>query len=358
MRPRRLAGLLLVAGLSRTVTAHADERPREPPLAHYYFRLDYRVAPDLRGCLSRADVRELLSGQLDYDAIHQDDGPGEIVLDLSRQGGKVQARMAVDGAGEHWEATIEKASTCEDITLDALVNINAAVTVLILIPLQKKPPVPAQPEAVPPSPPPPASPPPLCAPAAEPTPLPPPPAPPPVLPEPLRVELGLSSVFSAGTAPVVTGGVGWLLGVRRRWFSAAVEGRMLFAPSAEIEGYGTRDKYTFVFAAGSVSGCFHPWGAWAFACIRGEVGALSGILNNSPDTLTSSRLLLGGVGLRLGGERILTRGLALRAYAEVLAVPLSGTLALETNGRLSVLWLRAVESGSIGIGPVLYFERP
>src|SRR5512132_1554787 len=176
MRSRRLAGLLLLAGLSGTVAAKAEERPREPPLAHYHFRLDYRVAPDLRGCLSRGDVRELLSGQLDYDAIHQDAGPGEIVLDLSRQGGKVQARMAVDGAGEHWEATIEKASTCEDITLDALVNINAAVTVLILIPLQKKPPVPAQPEVMPIAPPP--APPPPCAPAAAPAALPPPPAPP------------------------------------------------------------------------------------------------------------------------------------------------------------------------------------
>ncbi|MFS8068113.1 MAG: coiled-coil domain-containing protein [Byssovorax sp.] len=64
--------------------AHADEPHSQPPLAHYYFRLDYRVAPGLRGCLSRADVRELLAGQLDYDAIHQDEGPGQIVLDLSR----------------------------------------------------------------------------------------------------------------------------------------------------------------------------------------------------------------------------------------------------------------------------------
>jgi hypothetical protein len=355
MRPRRLAGLLLLAGLSRTVAAHADEPPHQPPLAHYYFRLDYRVAPGLRGCLSRPDVRELLSGQLDYDAIRQDDGPGEIVIELSRQDGKVQARMAVDGAGEHWEATIEKASTCEDITLDALVNINAAVTMLILIPLQKKPPVPAQPEAMPISPPP--APPPPCAPATEPAPLPPPPAPP-VLFEPLRVQLGLMSVFSAGIAPVVTGGVGWLLGVRRHWFSAAVEGRVLFAGAAEIEGDRTRNKYDFVFGAASLSGCVHPWGAWAFACIRGEVGALSSNLNKSPDRLTSSRVLFGGVGLRLGGEHILTRGLALRAYAEVLAAPLSGSLALEYNRQLSVLWSGAVVAGSIGIGPVLYFEGP
>ncbi len=352
MRPRRLASFLLLAGLSDTVAAHAEERPRQPPLAHYYFRLDYRVAPGLRGCLSRPDVRELLSGQLDYDAIRQDDGPGQIVIDLSGQGGKVQARMAVDGAGEHWEATIEKASTCEDVTLDALVNLNAAVTTLILVPLQKRPPASVQPEAMPISPTP-ASPPP-CAPATEPAPLPPPPAPP-ALPAPRRVQLGLSSVFSAGTAPVVTGGVGWLLGARWPWFSAAVEGRVLFAPSAVIEGYDTRDTYSFVFAAGSLAGCFHPWGEWAFACLRGEVGALSSSLNNSSGRLTSSRLPVGGVGLRLGGERVLTRGLALRAYAEVLVETLSGSLVLESDRSVHVLWPGSLISGSIGVGPVLYF---
>ena len=353
MRQRRLTSFLLLAGLSGVGAAQAEERPRQAPLAHYYFRLDYRVAPGLRGCLSRPDVRELLSGQLDYDVIRQDDSPGQIVIDLSSQGGKVQARMAVDGAGEHWEATIEKASTCEDVTLDALVNLNAAVTMLILVPLQKRPPASVQPEAMPISPTP-ASPPP-CAPATEPAPLPPPPVPP-ALSAPPRVQLGLSSVFSAGTAPAITGGVGWLLGARWPWFSAAVEGRVLFAPSAEVEGDSTRSKYDFAFGAASLSGCIHPWGAWAFACIRGEVGALTSKLNNSPDRLTSSRLSFGAVGLRLGAEHILTRGLALRAYAEVLAAPFSGTFALETSERLSVLWPGAVVCGSIGIGPVLYFE--
>ncbi|MEO7593386.1 MAG: hypothetical protein ABI134_19390 [Byssovorax sp.] len=225
--------------MSGTVAAHADEPPSQPPLAHYYFRLDYRVAPGLRGCLSRADVRELLAGQLDYDAIHQDEGPGQIVLDLSRQGGKVQARMVVDGAGEHWEATIGKASTCEDITLDALVNLNAAVTMLILIPLQKKTPVPVEPKAkpAPPPPSPPAAPPP-CACTVEPPPLP----------------------------------------------------------------------------------------------------------------------VLGDVGLRLGGERMLTRALALRAYVEVMAQPLSGSVALENDNLVRVIWPGSVVSGSIGLGPVLYFD--
>jgi len=242
MRPCCLAVLLLLAGLSGTVAARADEPPGKRPLAHDYFRLDYRVAPGLRGCLSRPDLRELLAGQLDYDAIRQDDSPGQIVIDLSRQGGKIQARLVVDGAEKPWEATIDKASTCEDVTLDALVNINAAITMLILIPMQQKLSAPAPPEAppAPPLPPPPVAPPP-CACTVAPPPLPPPPAPR-ALPDPHCYELGLSAVFSAGTAPVVTGGVGGTVGLRWPQASVAAEGRVLFAPSAEIEGYGTRDN--------------------------------------------------------------------------------------------------------------------
>ena len=358
MRPRRLAPLLLLAGLSGTVAVRAEEPPVKPPPARYYFRLDYRVAPGLRGCLSRPDLRELLAGQLDYDAIRQDDSPGQIVIDLSRQGGKVQARLVVDGAGEHWETTIDKASTCEDVTLDALVNINAAVTVLILIPMQEKLSAPAPPEA-PPAPPPPPPPPPVapppCACTVAPPPLPPPPAPR-VLPAPFRYELGLSAVFSAGTAPVVTGGVGWTVGVRWPQVSAAAEGRVLFSPPVVIEGYGTRDNYNFVYAAGSVVGCFYPWSAWVSVCIRGELGTLSSSLNSPPGRLTGNLIPLAGIGLRLGGERLLTRGLALRAYAEVLAEAQTGSLSVEKEGGIVALWPGSVVSGSIGIGPVMYFE--
>jgi hypothetical protein len=350
MRPRRLAGFLLLAAVSCTSAAHADEPPPPPALARYYFRLDYRVAPGLRGCLSRADVRELLSGQLDYDAIRQDDGPGQIVLDLSRHGDNVQAKMIVDGAGEHWEATIEKASTCEDVTLDALVNLNAAVTMLILLPLQKKPPAPAQIKEVPQLPPAP----PPCARAAEPAVLSPPPAPP-VLPDPRRYQLGLSSVFSIGTAPVVTGGVGWLAGVRWHQVSAAVEGRVLFAPSAEIEGDPRRFKYNFVYAAASLSGCLYPWGAWAFACIRGEMGALRSNFNDAKGHFSPGVVHLIGVGARLGGERILLPGLALRAYVEILTETLSGSLAAGDKPSPRLLWSGSVVTGSVGLGPVLYF---
>ena len=155
---------------------------------------------------------------------------------------------------------------------------------------------------------------------------------------------------------MVIGGVGWLAGVRWPQISAAIEGRVLFAPAAEIEGYGTRDKYDFAFGAISVSGCLYPWGTWAFVCIKSEVGALLSNFNNSSGWLTTSRLGFVGAGLRLGGERVLTRGLALRAYAEVLAVPLSGSLGLESDGVVHTLWPGSVVSSSLGIGPVLYFD--
>jgi hypothetical protein len=351
--PRRLAGFVLLAGLSGTVGAHAEEAPLQRARARYYFRLNYRVAPGLHGCLSRPEVRELLAGQLDYDAIRQDDGPGQIGIDISRRDGKVQARLSVDGAGEHWEATLDKASTCEDVTLDALVTLNAAVTVLILIPMQEQLPVPA-PTKAPPAPP--AAPPP-CAPVVEPPSIPPPPVPR-ALPEPRRVELGLASIFAAGVAPVVTGGVGWTIGLRWPQASAAVEGRVLFAPSAEIDRADLRGSFQFVFAAASGSACFYPWAAWAFACARVEVGALSLGFSGPYGYITSSLPAFVGVGLRLGGDHVVRRGLALRAYVEVLAHPQSGNLLLVNKGDPSLLWPGSVVSGSIGFGPVVSFSGP
>ncbi|MFS8069315.1 MAG: hypothetical protein ACMG6S_23380, partial [Byssovorax sp.] len=134
--------------------------------------------------------------------------------------------------------------------------------------------------------------------------------------------------------------------------------RILLAPAAEIEsGSDLRHyKYSFVYAASSLSGCFHPWGAWAFACIRGEIGALSTSFNQPPTYFSPSHLVLGGVGFRLGGERLLTRKLALRAYVEVMAQPRSGSLVFDHPTTVRVAWPGSVVSGSIGFGPVLYFD--
>lgn len=347
MLPRILVAAFVAAGLSGSATGYAADAPGKRRPARYYFRLDYRIAVGLHGCPSEREVRDVLSGNLDYDAIRDDDGPGLLMLDLSRKGGKIQASIALDGAGEHWEATIAKADTCHEVVLDALVNLDAAVSDLILSPLQKKAEA-AEPKApVPPPAPTPVE--------LPPAPVVPPPAPVSPPPRPLY-QAGIASVFSAGTAPVVTGGVGWMLGVRWPEVSAAFEGRVTFAPSAEIDGYRKRDTYNFVFAAASVSVCVHPWAAWAFACARGEIGTLSFGLNNSPDYfITSNRVAFLGAGFRLGGEHVLMRGLALRVYAEVLAEPVSGSLALDDKEVFSVLWPGSVVSGSIGIGPVISF---
>lgn len=354
MVSRRLAAaVFLAAGLSHVDSARAEDAPPAciAPPPRYYFRLEYRVAPGLYKCPTRQDVIDVFSGQVDYNAIRDEDAPGQITIDLARKGDKIQARMVVDGAGKHWEATIAPPFSCEDTTISALTNIYAAVAVLILKPMKKAlpPPVPPPPCPVvpPPVPPPPC---PVAPEAAV-------PPPPPVVSGP-RFQLGVASVFAAGTAPVVTGGVGWLIGVRWPTVSLALEGRALFAPSATLDSYGVIDKSNYVFAAASVSACSHPWAAWAFACARAEVGSLSIGVNNPKGYVTSNHVAFFGVGLRVGGEHVVLQGLAMRLYAEILAEPVPGSLAIDSNGSPRAIWPGAVVSGSLGFGPVVTFGGP
>lgn len=204
----------------------------------------------------------------------------------------------------------------------------------------------------------------LLSPAPPPPPLPvevpPAPAPPPIALEPRPVyQAGIAAVFSAGTAPVVTGGFGWMLGLRWPVVSLALEGRVTFAPSAEITGYGVSNTYNFVSAALSISGCAHHlWATWAFACMRGEVGRLSGELVDSRDYNTSDKAFFVASAVRVGGEFVLRRGLALRVYADVLTEMASAGLMLEDKGSSRPLWAVPLVSGVIGIGPVISFDNP
>lgn len=175
---------------------------------------------------------------------------------------------------------------------------------------------------------------------------------PPALPERERprAQIGIVSTFSVGSAPVVVGGAMWLLGARWAGFSAALEGRALFAPSASLSGPRLQQGYRFVVAAVAASGCVHP--AWAFACFQLEWRSLA-IINPSididPDHL--SRL---GLGFRFGGERTLTRSVALRAFLEATFNPGAGNLRTRTP-HAPAIWHEPVISASLGFGPTLTF---
>jgi hypothetical protein len=166
-----------------------------------------------------------------------------------------------------------------------------------------------------------------------------------------RWQAGIASVFSIGVAPSVVGGVDWFFGVRWRSVSLALEGRALFAPVATIEHVTVSHGYnlSFITAGGAVYA--HP--AWFFVCARVEFGGLSvskSGIDNDPVSLNIFDL-----GFRLGGDRVLTPWLALRAYGELLISPLHDTLR-DTPSK-PIVWSQPRIAGSVGIGPVFTFSE-
>jgi hypothetical protein len=185
-----------------------------------------------------------------------------------------------------------------------------------------------------------------CPPAPEPMISPPSSVTPP--PDPSSYQVGLASVFSLGTAPVVVGGVGWFFGMRWRDISAALEGRALFAPSAEIGALSAR----FLFAAISLSPCIHY--AWAFACGRVEVGSLVAGETAAARTNNNHALSL-GAGMRFGGDLSISRAFALRPYLDILAEPIPARVFFP--GDEHALWSSPPLSASVGIAFVMSLQR-
>ena len=182
-----------------------------------------------------------------------------------------------------------------------------------------------------------------------------PPAPPaprraPVLPAQPRAQIGLVATFSLGSAPVVVGGATWHLGARWAGFSAALEGRALFAPSANLPGPRVQEGYRFLLAAVAASGCVHP--TWAFACFQMEWRSLA--ISNARIDIDPDHLSRLGLGFRFGGERAITRSVALRAFVEATFNPGAGNLRTRTPSAPAI-WHEPVLSASLGFGPTLTF---
>jgi hypothetical protein len=183
--------------------------------------------------------------------------------------------------------------------------------------------------------------------------VPPPPAPvllvsPVSPPDKPRYEGGLASIFTIGKAPVILGGVGLFLGLRWRDYSAAVEARALFAPSAGIED----TAMTYFFVGASATACRHT--EWALACLRVEAGSLYGSSAKSytdPKHAPSS-----GLGVRLAKDWALTSSLAVRPYLEVLGATASSRVTV--TARTEAIWSSPTLSASIGLGFVMTQASP
>ncbi len=304
------------------------EAPRDAVTLSY---LPSRTAAPL--CLGADFFALEVQIRLGY-ALFQPSAPNHLTLKVERlHNGMFRA------TGEMRDEAGEVTFTRDYIDIDCTaVLVSMAISVAVVFTK-----IPEAPEPIPPSPPVVS-----CPPAPEPTPPPPQPALP---PEPYRLQVGLASVFSIGTAPTVVGGLDWFVGVRRENVEVAIEGRALLAPSAEVEIFRRREGYQYLYAAVSGSGCYHH--AWAFGCARIEVGSLS--LKNPAVDIRASEIGRLGAGLRIGGEKRLMPGLAIRVYADIFGQAFK-TAFYQVNGHL-IDWESPRISAAIGIGPVLFWDK-
>lgn len=179
-------------------------------------------------------------------------------------------------------------------------------------------------------------------PASVPAPTPAPALPPPPPADP-AYEGGLATVFTIGKAPVVLGGAGLFFGLRWRYFSAALEGRALFAPSVGVED----TSVTYSFLGASISTCGHL--NKALACVRAEAGSLFGGSTNG--RLSPAYVRSGGVALRIARDWNLSSLFAVRPYFEIMTEAIPSRFVVQ--GRMDPLWASPFLSASIGLGLVM-----
>lgn len=308
-------------------------RAARPPDA---VALDYQPSPAAAARCPAADfLKEEVQIRIGHD-LFDPGAPSGLTVTIDRVNGayRVTGELRAD------DGRVTLADTFTEVECGTAIR-SLAITVAIHFTRVPEPCLPLPPAAPPSTP---------ATPLSSPAPRLRPAAPPRGIPERPRVQVGIAAAFSMGTAPVVVGGASWFLGVRWPGFSTALEGRALFAPSGAIEGARVRDGYRFLVADLAASGCVHP--TWAFACLQIAWGSLS--VSNPAVNIDPNRVSHLGFGFRFGGERALTRALALRAYTDALFDFGPGDLRYLMSGA-RVVWHKPTFSGAVGFGPVMTF---
>jgi hypothetical protein len=337
--------LLLAAGTVRAAPTASPTRSA---------RLVYVRGRGASLCPGEPAVRDAVTRRLRYDPF-QPDATRTVTATVDARGGKLHADVELgDEQGEvagsrHLEAGL---ADCDEL----VAAMALAIAIAIDPQSQLRPPVPAPP---PPSPPVDASSPvataprPIAAPPRAPVvELIPPPLPallgePVALPagDPLRFRAGLALLGAAGSTPRPTLGLALMGGVRRQWFSAAIEARADLPRSTDAATGGavSGQLLELTFAP-----CFHR--SWVLACALGSLGALRGVGSGVPEPRTDMTAF-GAVGLRLGGEVPVGRVLALTASGDLAAM--LPRAALDLRG--SAVWTTSPAVATLRFGVVADF---
>jgi hypothetical protein len=327
LRPLLVASALLLVALPARA-----ERPHDAVTLEYLpSRATVALCPEADFLALEVQLR------LGY-ALVQPTAPNHLIVKIDRVNGRFRSIGEMrDDAGNVLLTRTHSEIDCTAAVLSMAISVSINFT---------KAPEPSEPSPPPPEPPEPVDLPPPSPPEAEPEPTPSTPPPP---PRSWQLQAGVSSAFSIGIAPSVLGGVSWFVGVRWPTVSLALEGRALFAPDATIERATMPDGYHFGFAAVSGVGCYQR--AWAFGCLRAEVGSFWVSGNGAVDN--SGQVAVADLGLRVGADLPVTSWLAIRAYTDVSLRLHSNAVQFATTNL--TIWRAPLLSGSVGIGPTITF---
>jgi hypothetical protein len=291
---KRAACLFALSAIAASASARAN------PSA----RLVYVRGPGAESCPDEDAVRTAVAARLGYDPFHAV-ASTTIFAEVThaRAGFGAEVKLVDDHGVQRGARKIATTGDCRAV-IDAM-----ALTISIVVdPLSltgpRPPPVVEEPPPVEPEPPPPAPP-------APPPPIAPPPPPPVDRSGRVSGFAGVGTIASLGMAPGLAVGGTAFGGVRWRWISLALEGR-IDLPSSAATAEGSRVRSNAI--AGSFVPCVHL--EVPFACALVTMGALHA--TSDAEQRRSATALYTGLGARLGVAIPLATWLDLRPHVDAL----------------------------------------
>lgn len=325
---------LALAVLLYATRVHSQAAEPSPIVA----RLDYRLDPSAKRCLTEHSVKVILNRFFEYDAIQPTAGPilGVAVSGSAQEGWYEVVLSVVNARGKMRWNSITRVQTkdCPALLVNELMLLRFLAADYLRAPgpsqaeepfeLQKDPP----PEEAPPPP---------AAPAPAPTVMLLPP--PPVLPPAEGIRFGLGLTASLGLTPTPSlGGVG---SIAARWgdWSGALEARVDHSlVAAQLQS--TRIEALFAGATLALP-CAHRS---AFSgCLVTDIGGFS-FSEANERAFDGSRILF-TMGLRVNFERPVTEHLVARGFAQISAIPLGAALTIEGKE----MWRSPPAFGTVGL---------
>jgi hypothetical protein len=302
--------VLLIAGPARA------ERP------HAALTLEYAPGPHAPRCPKEKLLHDEIGRRIGYDPF-EPGSPARLTVTIERSKEAYRVTGKIRDAGKE---TFAEEVVGPDCAAAVTMVVRALAAELTTVPTPPPEPAPiAPPVATPPA--------------------------PPVLPAPVRERARLRVAAGAAVAfnlsPAVLSGPVVAAGVRYSFISVALEGRMLFGPTAAVGGIRVLPS----FYSGAVSGCGYYRAL--FGCGRVEIGRLR---FQPPDGVMSPPhdFFFAGAGLQLGAEWFFAEHVAVNGYADV-RIATRAPIELRSSTENRVAWSSSQPSPGLGLGLIVSY---